>query len=1459
MTRPAGNHSINPASGYWGTPNNISFAIPESLSSSLTEKGFEQQTFLGASIRSVSITAGFGDSASTLGVELVNDEYNQSDRLTYGLGDDVYHNGLYDKFSPPPVGSPVFFKLGKNRASVQDAYLNLYDQIYGYNEAINSPGRFHLCFGGILQSYVQNRGPNGNPLYSVSVVDPREILSNTVLILRNYAGTIFNNKNIFNLHGFLEFNTSQSLQDSLRTYYKYTDILTKYINPNGTYYYSGNDMYHNNLSLQSLINFALKDYQSSYDALYPETFPITGTGFSRSGPQGVPYYRVRQALDALLGIYGQLPEEYVNAGFGGFINFRGFNYIVDLSGLPEEIPDLYYLDFDQINLLDFCLEMCDITSKELFISLLPIIDHPVCSRFYTWNNNKISENNTQDIIAGIIKIECIDKSFQPQYGAIKSYIDNLTSIGINVENQDVGFELSNVTTDKFVIGAQEVDMYYFSSYNDRGNIRSKLGDNSYIQDQWKLDTIFGEQIIPYYGMLGKAISIPKGFGAYQQILLDSSSVQAYGVGNYYIATEMELRAALISYERWSEFLIQYNDIYMQSIEDNDEVEGTAINIGVPGIDKIVPISNNYAVTVPRCVWPGFTENYDSKGLPVDPCHPPYGYPLYYKRAERIGINAIGISSIQSRVVQLITDLTSLDGDINDPNFVAYLNSILKDLENIEKATCGNLSQEDAYKKDLVKFIKEHPEDINIKYELDNLASFQKIISKISKRSKENATRVYNFIKKIAEECIGKKFLVKIPRYVNPFYNKQISLVNNNINIGDYEFGPFGFKPRAINTVPGYEYSQPFLAHVLLEQQLIPSQNYGGKMAASFLKEKTYPYSKTLNGALDIHFNPINEQYEYNYIPEPQGGYIEFDLLANISQNRSLAINQGLAPIDLTYFVKNNRLGAYVRFDNSQDLGFEGINSEDFTQQTMEGSYLVSDISSTLDNLSSAEFSLPNIGVPSTTRKPSIAFVKCEVDEKLYMPPKSIIYNFSVHATQVIDKGVYPDGTRQRLNPNTCECEDLLDYYTSHYIPKPSKGQVVTIRDFIRDINTGYYKTSINDLDTNNVYALITLPNQIVPLADKRFQDGYLSNINSHQYKHLLTMDVVKLPEFNKPAFKNKPPTNFMQEFGNSFSPATISAALNARSQSLRSLQFGLPQRIQAAAPSPVFPNLVVLPLRSTERCYGPWVSNQLDVQGQVYNNIAGRVEFVKDENLAPWNFNGYDLMNSAGILQARFSNSLLLQSERGGFVIPEAPSGIYLGKFLSDRGPLVTNISIDISDAGVRTTYKMDLYTSSFGKLAKQKQEQIANISRERQKLKDERNALIRKGLAKHQVINIQNAISQTLTYMNNKIDYGEDKIKGMTHLYISHDPYKKNTINLKDNSETSTNNLAINGGITNPEHAEEVASLMEPKQLIQNFNRSASMAFSNWFKVVDNSPAPNPYLNPVPRPISNEDYYKTQ
>ena len=136
-------YSITPGSGATGLSWPDKGAIPESFSAggwTVGNEGFVQQTFLGASIRSFSVNGGFGDSTSTLSVALVNDEYNVSDKSGLGKGDDVYHDGVRDNFIPPPVGSPVFFKFGKNPATVEDAWRKVFDDTYTWAPDWPNPG-----------------------------------------------------------------------------------------------------------------------------------------------------------------------------------------------------------------------------------------------------------------------------------------------------------------------------------------------------------------------------------------------------------------------------------------------------------------------------------------------------------------------------------------------------------------------------------------------------------------------------------------------------------------------------------------------------------------------------------------------------------------------------------------------------------------------------------------------------------------------------------------------------------------------------------------------------------------------------------------------------------------------------------------------------------------------------------------------------------------------------------------------------------------------------------------------------------------------------------------------------------------------------------------------------------------------------------------------------------------------
>ena len=1467
-------HSIIPPTGEYGLDWPANHVLPQGKGGSISQggwteeaQGFPQQTFLGASIRSFNISAGFGDTSSQLSVDLVNDEYNKSDGLPAGQGDDVYHNGLIDTFQPPVVGTPVYFKFGKNFATIDQAYRKTLDDTYNEStipSVIDFPtvtttgditkipgdnyflrdttgtgasavhtwvnksslldatnnyrGKDHFVFGGILQSYTQTKGPNGSPLYSLNVTDPREILSNASVILNNYQGTTFNNKNLFNVYGFLEYDVSDELKEEIEG----TDvlpnpdltsknILTKNVDAQGIITYTGDDTYSFNSLPFSINNF-------------PPSFPITGQGFARRGDQGIPWYRVDQALTALFGFNGALPDEYVNAGFGGTIDFRGYKYVVDFGGIPlEKIPQMYFMDFDQLTLMDLAQELADVISHDLFVSLLPVIDHPAYSWLYNLNQYNINNGNTTDVIAGVIRIDAIDRSVQPDYGSIKSYIDDLAVNGVEVENQDVGFELSNVTTDKFVVGANEVDMFYFTNHRDRNNLQLRRKNNGLPNDfelleetQWDLETSLKQQILPFYGFLGKsAVSIPRGFGAYQQILLDTSKLNAYGVGNYYIATELELRNALSSYQDWAKFLTNYSELYIEDLSaDQQFYKGYAgaalVNLQDDAsmqslLDKYSETSDrnrlaleaikngNYGVTVPRCLFNSDKDFMGNDGYPASPCSPPYGYPLYYKRAEKIGIFQAASADFGAPYLKIQTNFEAMKKRLADKldngSIVVEeddLSDVLEDIISgtiedidISSLSAGSLNSlygefEEGRKitKDYKNFYQLVGQTVRAANVLTSNKSYMAAVADIGLDGEENAKKVYAFVKRIAEENLGKKFLVKIPKACNLSYDSKFQFDDSDVEI---EKGPFGFKPQPINFDAGYSSSTEF--NIEISGLLTQIQTIGSRELFNHYLDKDAKAEYTY-GALKNNYNPVSEKWEFNYQPATNGGFFNFALHnRNLSFTESSALSESelplstqflLAPKDLSTIVDyNGRMKCYVRYDNSQFLDMSTVSKDKIVQQSQGDRGFIPDIMEELENTNPGfRVDMDRIRRMNAIDTPkTVTFVSCDIDAQLYMCPKPFNSQVTVYGRNV--EYVANERPLQFKEESSGCYKPVIQNQYRIYSPSTNggaDGQVVENTDFQRTYNeyldAHLIDTEKENLDPDHVYALITIPGRIKPIIDSRYNDAELYAVNAPVIKHNLTQDVVRGPKgFDKPApAVNRDEFTFecplaLSDF-NKLDEAGITNAekaktlLNWQQQEFKQFNAGIRAQREAMSdanignadfqasitqPSPVYPDLVAMPLLSNERCYGPWMSASIiDSNASVrYSNIGGKVEFVKDENLAPWNFAGYQLMNEAGSLQAQFSNSLLLFGEKGSFSMPEAPTGLSIAAALKTGGPLVTSINVSVGDSSIRTSVNMDLYTSRFGKLQKQKEELIGKISRERQKIIDQNNSMVRQGIGK--------------------------------------------------------------------------------------------------------------------------------
>ena len=1787
-------------------------------------EGYVQQTFLGASIINFNISAGFNDNPNTLSVSLVDDIYNKSDRLPLGSGDDIYHNGESDCFTPPPIGAPVFFKFGKNFASVHQAYAKSYEMIYKYpliasEEEINkdlkvvtrqemeqyyqenscpdpnstiedenvegeekeecefdqdfqeesrvildhhylqknqslslgydnlkpaqpnpnsnfvnkakiydpfsleidpetmdsgkypataSRGKDHIVFGGILQGYSESKTANGNPIYSVVVSDPKEILANCTLILNDYSQTTYNNKNLFNVYGFLEHELTESLKSDIEKVTAKKNLLTRYDfsveaeAENINDYINLEDCYLmkeqiEDPNLRSDLKPKKEEEEGAAsnesDSEEPEPwfpkvglrvgdikkdsildkskvkywFPITGFGMSRRSEKGIPLYRIIQALPFM---NYTMPQEFLDNGYGGPIDFRGYKFALNIDGLQNlfldestidsiqvnsfdntECPSKttadvlrdIYIDLDDITILELIQEIASIFNKDFIVELLPTIDQQKLESFTFEEKDRINElfeiskynegiisniqsktektalNNPSedasvssssdvsdeqeppspgfgdeeislgkdnlytpnDLITSIISVTFIDKNKQPTFNKISEFLKNN-----EYESAEVGYDLVNAVTDKFLVGAQKVDLYFFSSDRDRDtrlHVLKKTSESSGdIQgqleiieaQQWTFTESLKQQVLPYYGELADGIaSIPVGFGPFQQILLNTESLNAFGVGEYYLTTEAELRTAMVSYEQWKKFIAKYNRRYVQGFVAKDEE--TKKDFPAPTEEDLNYIKNKLkieatedddfsvvldekleqrldsircGVVVPRSVIVSNANWYESairseseltsveiKGdatetadtedeapikiedetRPANPCFPPYGYPLYYGRGDAIGVlnasdvdkllrSAEAVQNLYFEIPEILRDY--IESGIRDGVFD------IKSEDDCEKTLLGFLKKKrkDAVKRDptpgptrekiyqkyrdYAKVVKKLCSDSDASNRLR--FSFQDVIksnghvvafvSNLVRINDKNAQKVHAFLKSIADEHLGKSFLVKLPQKSNIRYSNTIETNSVSPNNGMViEAGCFGFKPipqsgklipteesvNTTNTTDGEtsvvdkfpinnyeflyrekEYSELTYDTVVLnppvsvneldgeEGFFVKSHLFDGLTSIQVgkpqsedeqtnqvasqttneeeiskeylgLKKSTFKYdpkfgfgvsssgtsneiadgvlfsdqftdfeldSAYVNGAFKPSYNPVSDTWDFNYLPQSKGGWFNFEIDVEKSRDNMLY------PIDASKLrTETNRISPYAIFNHSELLFFRNGDSQSIVQERVsqdkgeEGYKGLSrlkrmDASTVIDNTGATEGQYEkNInsyknGFNSFSTDHSffgnehIAYVKCSVDEKIYFAPRFCTYkdipvaacDFQIvetnaEVTQLNSDEIFEED--RILNSNITGVELMNTRLLTHvYAPKESeepKNVSVNSIEFANHkqclknskeetiINKSLVIQNKSTLNSEHVYALVRLSARPIPSHDKRYEEGPQSSTNLPTVARYLNRDTIKHGGPSKnlisppaiPFEEEKERIKFLNKIEKEQETNEISD----------SLPFANPEiLVDYMHPSPVIPNVIAIPLLSKDRCYGPWLSNaglfknasRKNECNETYKDIGGKVEFVKDENLSPWKFDGYDNMDKAAEIQVAYSNSLMLFSEKGNFTTPGIPKDIYIGRPLFENSPVVDSISLSVDSNSIRTTVSLEVFSSKFGKTRKQKEEELARLTREQKRNRQNKNRLIR-------------------------------------------------------------------------------------------------------------------------------------
>lgn len=314
---------------------------------------------------------------------------------------------------------------------------------------------------------------------------------------------------------------------------------------------------------------------------------LNGFGGSGTNEAGMPWSNVLTALNSLLST--------PTSSYGGFINYKGVNYTVDLSGLPG-LPIWFRMPTPSLSLLDCIQQVCDASNLDYFI----IMD--------------TTRSTSSLVYINVVTVSRIEQLYAAPWN---NTINRFIAANNVVPRSSRGYELRDEVNSTFLIGGEKKRLY----------------------------AVQGTSAKPFFGLdqLGNPIFCDN-LNLNTSVNLNAASIKDIIGSDTYACTIAEMRASLHSKDSWYYFMqarrnqpkyqtwydhvvTEYNDVDFNDPRSteflNNLIDNPPVNYLVEQIDDMYHVigGRDLPGVLPSLIKsPGTNADYisvDENGNPVD--------------------------------------------------------------------------------------------------------------------------------------------------------------------------------------------------------------------------------------------------------------------------------------------------------------------------------------------------------------------------------------------------------------------------------------------------------------------------------------------------------------------------------------------------------------------------------------------------------------------------------------------------------------------------------------------------------------------------------------------------------------------------------------------------------------------------------------------------------------------------